>query len=259
MLVLSARDTIDRRTIQAACQAAGQPARALSSWRVPDELRGRSDVRLYAEALFAEVVADPLGLALLSPADDWLAHLPPEFLGRSVTVTTLGEARAGRFPMFLKSVEDKLAGFASAVYSTADELPADASDALRLFRADPVRMDRELRLFCVDGQVVAGSGYWKDGAAWQIPLSQSGLEDAARALIDRVWGISQARLPRACVIDVTDIAGELVVLEGNGAWGAGLYASDATSALPCILGATLPRDLVGDLPEAIVRCPRLDS
>ena len=259
MLVLSARDSVDRRALTSACQAVGQPTQTLSSWRVPHELRARTDVRLYAEALFAEVVADPLGLALLTPADDWLTRLPRDILGRSVSLTTLGDARRGPFPIFLKGLDDKLGGFASAVYESAEALPSDVPDTLSLLAAEPVPIDCELRLFCLDGRVLAGSGYWKDNAPWQIPLPETGLEHRARALVDRVWPISDGQLPSACVIDVAIVDGELVIIEGNGAWGSSLYACDGVAALPCVLGATVPRGQAHDLPAAVVRCPRLDS
>lgn len=258
VLVLSARDSVDRRALTTACEAVAQPTRALSSWRVPQELRARTDVRLYAEALFAEVVADPLGLALLAPADEWLTQLPRHVLRRTVSVTTLGHARRGRFPMFLKGLDDKLGGFASAVYESAERLPSDVPDALSLLSAEPIPIDCELRLFCLDGRVLAGSGYWRHGAPWLIPLASTGLEHRARALIDRVWPISDGHLPNACVIDVASVEGELVILEGNGAWGSSLYACDGVAALPCVLGATVPRSQADELPAAVVRCPRLE-
>jgi hypothetical protein len=249
MLVLSSRDSVDRRAVLAACNAVGQPVAAMASWRAPQALRGREDVRLYAEALFAEVVAGQLGLALLVPPEDWLLRLPRERLGRAVWATTPVAVR--RFPVFVKGFEDKLDGFRSGVY---DRLPEDAPR--RLLAADVVPIEVELRLFCLDGRVVAGSGYWRDGAEWQVELEATGLAGEARALVDAVWSDA---LPRACVIDVARVHGRLVVLEANAAWGASLYASDARAALPCLLAATLPRAAAAGLPPDTVRCPSGDA
>ena len=145
--------------------------------------------------------------------------------------------------MFIKAVDDKLGEVRGAV---TDE-PPDAPGETPVLVADPVVMDRELRLFCLDGEVLTGSGYWRDGREWQVPLEDTGIDP--RKLVEEVWN---DRLPSAVVIDVATVGDELVVVEANGAWGASLYASDAVKALPCVLRATLPgaRGGTDDAPTA---------
>jgi hypothetical protein len=96
-------------------------------------------------------------------------------------------------------------------------LPTDLPDELPLLCAEPMEIACELRLFCVDDDVVTGSGYWREDAPWQVPSADPGLEARVRALIEQIWTGSGDALPRPCAIDVALVDDELVVLEGNGA------------------------------------------
>src|SRR5262245_33404742 len=100
-LVLPPRFTPDTIAIGQAAQTAGWSVERLPSWRVPNWLRGQ-DVALYGEPLFAGVIAEELGLALLEPSFDWLATLAAEYRQRDVRFTTLREARQLCQPAFVK-------------------------------------------------------------------------------------------------------------------------------------------------------------
>ncbi len=59
LLILAPRVTDDSVTVWRTALANGWETRRLSSWRVPDELKGATrDLAIYAEPLFAEAVAD---------------------------------------------------------------------------------------------------------------------------------------------------------------------------------------------------------
>jgi hypothetical protein len=87
-LVLPPRYTPDTIAVGQAAAIAGWSVERLASWRVPEELRGK-DVALYGEPLFAAVVADELGIALLEPPFDWLPKLTIEHRKREVRLATL--------------------------------------------------------------------------------------------------------------------------------------------------------------------------
>src|SRR5438094_9796041 len=105
-LVLPPRFTPDTIAMGQAAQTAGWSVERLPNWRVPAWLRGQ-DVALYGEPLFAAVVADELGLALLEPPFDWLSTLAPKYRQREVRFGTLREARDLRRPAFVKPADDK--------------------------------------------------------------------------------------------------------------------------------------------------------
>jgi hypothetical protein len=227
----------------------------MERWRVPEELRGRDDVRLYGEALFAEAVAHDLGLTLLDPAPDWLAHLPAELLGRIVLETTLEQARELEFPRFVKAVDDKLGGLPGRVYERASDIVGD--NGLAVQTSEPVDMQCELRLWCAHGEVVTGSGYWRDGAPWQPRLEDSGLEREAVEIAGAACEQARKRLPDYVVLDVARLRdGPVVVVEANGAWGAAVYEGhDVDAALHVILQASLPRAAAATVPAAVRRDP----
>src|SRR4051794_1996149 len=104
-VVLPPRFTPDTIAVGHAALAAGWALERLPSWRVPEWLRGQ-DVVLYGEPLFAAVVADELGLALLEPPFDWLPKLAAEHRRREVRFATLEEARRLQQPAFVKPADD---------------------------------------------------------------------------------------------------------------------------------------------------------
>src|SRR5215475_8962173 len=98
-LVLPPRYTPDTIAIGNAAVAAGWSVERLPNWRVPDWLKGQ-EVILYGEPLFAAVVAQDLGLALLEPPFDWLPKLDMKYRKRRVELATLREARRLSQPAF---------------------------------------------------------------------------------------------------------------------------------------------------------------
>ncbi len=91
-LVLPPRYTEDTNRVRKAAAEAGWGVERLQGWRAPDSLRDSGPV-LYGEPLFAAVVADTLGLAMIEPPFDWLTTIPREWLRREVRFMTLAEAR----------------------------------------------------------------------------------------------------------------------------------------------------------------------
>src|SRR5438105_15872814 len=112
-LVLPPRDTDDAHALQAAALDAGWRVERLASWRVPPALRG-SDVVLYGEPLFIDVVTPALDVAVLETPWDWLATLPDEYRRREITFTTLSDATQRAGAVFVKPVEDQC--FPAQVY-----------------------------------------------------------------------------------------------------------------------------------------------
>src|SRR5436190_12812925 len=81
LLLLAPRVTDDSVAVWRTALANGWTSQRLSNWRVPEELKTRTgDFVIYAEPLFAEAVADQLGLALIEPPPSWLPSLPWCFL-----------------------------------------------------------------------------------------------------------------------------------------------------------------------------------
>lgn len=249
-LVLPPRYTPDSIILAKAASAQGWSVERLASWRPPEWLASE-EVVLYGEPLFAAVVAEPLGLALLGPPPDWLAHLPEELRLRRVRYTTLGEARSLDHPTFIKPAEDKC--FPAQVYQSGAELPKIdlLAETTPVLSSEPVEWTVEWRCFVRDGRVQTSSPYWRNGelaqaadGSWPAPTHE---RDEALAFAAQVLGHAQVSLPPAVVLDVGHIRGKgWAVVEANAACGSGIYGCEPASVLRVVERACLYRTRLGE-------------
>lgn len=134
VLALSPQATTTGELLSAAARRRGMRVEVLpvdgvagtgESWR-------SGDVHYYGGPRFAARVVEDLAVALLEPADDWLATLPYAYTLRDVTEATLGEARGLTRPAFVKPPSDK--SFPAAVHADGGRLPGGARGCLRTLR-----------------------------------------------------------------------------------------------------------------------------
>jgi hypothetical protein len=92
-LLLSARQTEDAQRLWKACITEKWQVIRAHDWKVPDI--SPEEVVVYGEPLFAQRVAQTLGLQLQEPPVDWLPRLPLRWRGREVRLTTLPDAGLG--------------------------------------------------------------------------------------------------------------------------------------------------------------------
>src|SRR5215831_18040826 len=163
VLLLPPRMTNDSRVLQQAALEQGWRVERLANWRPPSRLREEPLV-LYGEPLFADVVAGPLGLALLEPPPDWITLLPSYLLRRKVRSGTLAEARRCQIPTFIKPALDKC--FQAGVYSSGAALPATVEllpETTPVLFSEPVHWEIEFRCFVLERTVAAMSAYLREG------------------------------------------------------------------------------------------------
>ncbi len=228
---------------------------------VPDRLRRCSGGHLYGGPVFAGAVAAELDLVLLEPADDWLVRLPYEFTRRDIALTTLGDARWCRTPMFVKQPRDK--ALTAGVYADGSRLPGGErlSGGTPVLVSDIVTFLVEYRLFVLDGTVHAASRYAVNGRLAPAPLDacphRAEVLDFAAGLLDACAGT----LPSAVVVDV-GLASDAdrgeehwVVVEANMAWFSTSYAADADRVLDVVLRAAGPRHRVAARDQAFTGPP----
>lgn len=203
-------------------------------WQVPEHLRGRAGLALYAEALFGPELARQVGLELLDPAPDWLVRLPYEYRLRIVELSTLGQARELPQARFIKPPNDK--SFPAAVYRGA-ELPQGFDEAMPVLVAEVVSWEQEYRCFVAGRRLMTYSIYSRHGELQREAGFHSSAEEDAQvvAFLERLLADERVDLPEAVVVDVGHIAGRgWACVELNAAWGAGLYGCDAERALQVI-------------------------
>ncbi len=183
---------------------------------------------VYGPDTFALVVAEQLGVTLVSPADDLLARAPADALRRDVTLASLDHALCGPWPRFVKPVVPKQfrAGVWADAASLAHETRGLPSDTAVLC-SEVVHFANEVRAFILDRSVRTAACYEGEGD----------VDAATRALIAMLPSLE---LPTACVLDIGYIEGRgWALIEANAAWGAGLNGCDATRAVEVIARATL--------------------
>lgn len=222
-LVISDRADPERDAVAAAwSDAGGEVARVAQFWTVA----AIAHARVYGAEAFAHVVAQRLGLALIAPADDWLARIAPRLVGRALRACDLATALTLPYPCFVKTMVPKL--IASRVYRSADDL---ATAAHGLERGEPVLVSEVVTL------TAEARGWVCDGEIATIACYEGTAPLADAAALVRAAAADPAT-PPTCVIDVglTPDRG-WVVVEANPAWCAGLNGCDPVGAAACIARA----------------------
>lgn len=245
-LILPPRFTTDSITLSKAAHRRGWEVCRFTSWRIPEEFTV-DKVVLYGEPLFASVVIEALGIATLEPSWDWLPNLPPDYLQRDIVMSTLGEARCLGIRSFIKPVEDKC--FAAKVYENGHELPTDSQlpETTPVLVAEPVNWQIEFRTFVLNRKVMTLSPYLRRGQLAEDregdwPASDKEINEA-KIFAERFLSDSAVAVPPAFVLDVGIIEGRgWAVIEGNAAWGAGIYGCEPDEVLTVLEHAAVNKD-----------------
>nr|BDT30823.1 ATP-grasp domain-containing protein [Myxococcus sp. MH1] len=194
-------------------------------WSPPDVEPART--RLYGNDTFCLVVAQKLGLTLVSPPDDLLLQAEAVWVKREVHGSTLERVVTGPFPRFIKPMVPKV--FRAAVWPGPGPLMEECRGLppeTPVLSSEVVVVRAEARAWMLDGRVLTCALYEGEGS----------VEDA-RAFLATV--AAWERLPRTCVLDAALVEGRgWVLLEANAAWGAGLNGCVASEAARCIACAT---------------------
>lgn len=187
------------------------------------------EIRVYGNNMFCLILAEKLGLELISPEDDFLVKIDRHWAKRKITIMTLSEARGITFPAFIKPVVPKV--FKAGVY---DNLVALEIECMRLELSTPVYVSEvvditaEARSFIFDGQVMDISIY-----------EGSGNLQEARDFLNSFLRSNEGIIPNSFVLDVGFIGGRgWAVIEANAAWGSGLNGCDAAKAVWAIANAS---------------------
>lgn len=197
-------------------------------WEFPIEFEKKAAV-LYGNHIFCLVLAQRLGLNLLSPADDILTTLGQEWLHRAVEKGTIQDAACYQYPCFIKPMAPKL--FTAGIFKSHKELLAQCQDLAAdtaIIRSDIVTILSEARLFVLHNTVVTSAIY--EGNA--------SLTDANEFAKDFLNKHDQC-LPHSFVLDVGLLDNNRwAIIEFNASWGAGLNGCDPGAAALCIATAT---------------------
>lgn len=226
LLIIPEKSDPERDRVAEAWVADGGQAERLDRFWEPPQY-DRNSVRLYGNDTFCLVLAQKLGLSLLSPADDLLIRLPYNLVKRELRVVPLSEAESIPFPYFVKPIIPKQ--FRAAKYQSATDLLNECKgldgDAL-LLTSEIVEFECEVRAFILNAKVL-------DAAVYE---GEASLNDALEFL---TIVAGESVLPSTCVLDVGYIKSRgWSVIEANATWGAGLNGCSADRIISAIAAAT---------------------
>lgn len=122
-LLIPERGDIERDAVADAwVRGGGTVLRVGRFWDPPAVDPGRT--RVYGNDTFCLVLAQKLGLELVSPPDDLLGQLEPALVGRAIEFMPLADVGRLRYPVFVKSAVPKL--FTARIYESAQDLLDEA-------------------------------------------------------------------------------------------------------------------------------------
>jgi hypothetical protein len=225
-LVISDKADVERDAVAESWIRAGGDVLRLGRFWDPPAL-DPSRTRVYGADSFCQVLAQKLGLALLSPPDDLLLHLPATVTKRTLSRTLASDVQSLAYPVFVKSMVPKL--IRSRVYESADALVVECrglEPEAELIVSEIVTLSVEARAWVLDGEVVSIACY--EGEDSTVDAAELARAVATSPLV-----------PAACVIDVASTTDRgWIALEANAAWGAGLNGCDPSAAVRCIARST---------------------
>ncbi|MBI2395981.1 MAG: ATP-grasp domain-containing protein [Deltaproteobacteria bacterium] len=229
VLLLPDKPDVERDAVADAWVRAGGTVVKVARFWDPPEV-DRASVRVYGNDSFCLVLAEKLGLELVSPSDDVLVHAPDHLLHRRVRIVLLGGVDARGFPLFVKPVSPKQ--FRGAVYPSTEALAEETRGLppdTQVIVSEVVSIVAEARAFVLGPTVKTCAIYEGTGDVNQ-----------AAKFAERV--VQALDLPRTCVVDVGLLSdGRWALVECNATWGAGLNGCDPERAIACIAEASGPR------------------
>jgi hypothetical protein len=249
ILILPPRYTIDSIALYGAAIEMGWEVERLQSWRAPEYLKVK-DVAIYGEPLFGAVISEELSLYLLEPSFNWLANLPYQYRLRTVTFTSLEEAKKVKEPAFIKPADDKC--FQATVYESGSSLLTNEvlPGTTPVLVSDPVSWEMEFRFFILNRSIATHSPYSKNGdlirpneyEKWQsLPVEQA----EALTFCNSILMNQSVAIPPSVVIDIGYIRGRgWAVVEANASWASGIYGCDPKAVLTVISRACVKRTAV---------------
>jgi hypothetical protein len=198
-------------------------------WEKPSPFTNQK-VAIYGNDTFALVLAQILGVTLISPDDSMIARLDKNFVKRNIQQKRINELSENDFPVFIKPVIPKQ--FAAKIYHSADELKQETrglNEEEMILLSEIIQIEAEARAFILKNELM-------DIAVYH---GKANVEEGKLFLTDFLKTTTEKN-PVTYVIDI-GYNSELgwFVIEFNSSWGAGLNNCNPDKVIDCIYEATV--------------------
>ncbi|MCR9248894.1 MAG: ATP-grasp domain-containing protein [bacterium] len=208
-------------------EAGGSVMKIGKFWIKPDV--SAAEATIYGNDTFSLVLAQVLGIDLVSPRDELISELSMEWTKRNIQTIAIEELSNVRFPKFIKPVKPKL--FPASIVTSFHEFQSKFPDLEHnesLIISDEIKVQKEVRSFILDNQI-------KDLAYYE----GSGDLSSAKSFIETFLSQAHQELPQTYVLDIgyNETDGWFVI-EFNSCWAAGLNGCKPNLVMECMLYAS---------------------
>lgn len=224
ILVLPDKDDVERNLVEVEWKKHnGKTLRIGRFWEPP--VLDVENVRLYGNNIFCLILAEKLGIRLISPEDDFIFKIDYSWLKRRMSIASYADIDKVEFPSFIKPLVPKL--FMAKVYQDLQELKIECKgleEETRIIISEEVIIESEVRAFVLNDKIETLAFYEGNGDIEQ-----------AKSFLDNFIAENEEKLPVTLVIDVGYIKDRgWAVIETNAAWGAGLNGCEPFAVARCI-------------------------
>lgn len=225
-LVISDKPDSERDALAAEWGKQIGPVLRLGRFWEPPVLNPRT-TKVYGADSYCLVLAQKLGLQLISPDDDLIFTVPNTYLQRCIVRKSLTQSDTLPYPIFIKALIPKL--FCAKVFQQQSELLDECKGLemdTEIMVSEVVDIQAEARFFLHSNRIVDCSLY--EG---QAPLTD------AITLIQCL--VADINLPSTVVVDLGYLSnGHWCIIEFNASWGSGLNGCSPKKVLECINAAS---------------------
>ena len=210
-------------------------------WNVPEHDREQV-VAVYGEDVFTDIVARQCNFSLIRPTNDWLVHVPLNYLKRKIEFTTVETIYNDQIRQFIKCVDFKF--FKAGVYNNIQEVSGieDLEASTELFTSEIVQWRFEVRCFVYQRTIKTYSNYAVNGI-FDTTYEMIGRElNEFQQFTTEFLENRSISIPEAIVLDFGIIEGKgWALIEANPAWSSGIYECDPDKALDVILNSCIDK------------------
>jgi ATP-grasp domain-containing protein len=214
--------------------------RSSFSWRIPQELLGQEGA-VYGKSYFCQVIAEQMNWDLLANPIDWLTGLTEEYVRRTISISTLENARLLKEKRFVKPAEEDRF-FPAGVYEDGSKLPASTMfDDAPVLVSGTIPYATEWRCFVKDRVVVSASCYRMNKEFNQTHLWHWDANIAIDFVNKLLSDESVVCVPGVSIDVGRSKKGYLSIIESSPAWASDLYGCELVGTLDAIKASCVMR------------------
>ncbi len=230
LLLLPEKIDSERSLVSKAWKSAGGQVLSIGKFWVKPEIEPKYNISIYGNDTFSLVLAQVLGVNLLSVSEAYIASLDSQWIKRTIQIETKQSSSELKYPTFIKPLKPKL--FKAEVYASHSYFQDQTSGIEiheKLIVSEVIQIDCEVRSFILAGIILDLAIYEGEGD-----------KEDAQSFISSFLREEHTDLPPSYVMDIGFNKDHgWFIIEFNSSWGAGLNHCDPENVISGIQAATI--------------------